>query len=314
MQTGPDVDTVEIPPVVGDGEIKRPRPFSSLVKVEVGGLSHPGKVRSNNEDHFLAASFGRSLVTLKTNLRPGQIPQQFDETGYCFVVADGIGGTAAGEVASSQAITLGVNLVLNSPKWNLVMTAAEAREHMDRTKQRFQQIDYVLTQQAEANPALWGMGTTLTVATSIGDHLFLYHAGDSRVYLFRAGTLHQLTHDQTKAQQLADAGLISPEQVAGHRLRHVLTNALGGHSGKVEVEIQHLRLADGDRLLLCTDGLTDMVDDAGIAEVLGRVEPAEEAAQALIDLALERGGKDNVTAVVVRYRLPAEAEPAADGK
>jgi protein phosphatase len=309
MPHRPDSDTVELPRPVADADIQQPHPFSSLVQVEVGGLSHAGKVRPNNEDHFLAARFSRSMLTLKTNLAAGQIPNQFDEAGYCFAVADGMGGMAAGEVASSLAITIGINLVLNAAKWNLLMTPDEAREHMERTRRRFRQIDYVLTRRAKADPDLWGMGTTLTVATSIGDHLFLYHAGDSRAYRFRQGQLHQLTRDQTKAQELADAGLIPPEQVATHRLRHVLTNALGRSAGDIEIEIQDMQLTDGDRVLLCTDGLTDMVDDATIADVLGRIDASEPACQALVDLALERGGKDNVTVVLARYTIP-PATPA----
>ncbi len=305
MRNAPDSDTVELPRPVADAEIEARPPFSSLVKVEVGGLSHAGKVRPNNEDHFLAARFSRSMQTLRSNLPTGQVPDQFDDVAYCFAVADGMGGMAAGEVASSLAITVGVNLTLNAAKWNLLMTPDEAREHMERTRRRFRQIDYVLTRRAEADPELWGMGTTLTVATSIGDHLFLYHAGDSRAYRFRNGQLQQLTRDQTRAQELADAGVIPPEQVATHRLRHVLTNALGRSSGEVEIQIQDTELADGDRVLLCTDGLTDMVEDAAIGDVLGNVGASEEACQALVDLALHRGGKDNITVLLARYSIPA---------
>jgi protein phosphatase len=103
---------------------------------------------------------------------------------------------------------------------------------------------------------------------------------------------------------LADAGRITPEEVATHHARHILTSCIGGNSGRVEAQVEHLPLADGDRLLLCTDGLTEMVTDAQIADVLRRVEGAKEAAQALVDLALEGGGRDNVTVVVARYAIP----------
>src|SRR5260370_3618304 len=200
-----------IPPIADAG---RPPAFSSWVRVDLEGLTDVGKVRTNNEDHFLIARFGRSLVTLKTNVESSLIPERFDDTGYAMVVADGMGGAAAGEVASSLAISTGVNLALNSPKWNLQPTPEEIQENMEKWRQRFCQIDAFLAQRAEANPLLFGMGTTLTIALSVGADLMLYYVGDSRAYLFRHGQLHRLTRDHTVAQELADAGFICPEQVA----------------------------------------------------------------------------------------------------
>jgi serine/threonine protein phosphatase PrpC len=306
-------ETVEESPLVGPAEAEPPTAFSSLVRLEVGALSHPGKVRPTNEDHFLAASYGRTMRTLKTNLPDGSIPDRFDEMGYALAVADGIGGAAAGEIASSLALTVGVNLTLNNPKWNLRMTPEEAQEHVEKVRHRFRQIDQIMTERARSVPDLAGMGTTLTLASSVGDQLFLYHVGDSRAYLFRGGLLRQLTHDHTQAQALADAGWIDPAAVATHRLRHILTRALGSGGGDVEVEYQHLALVDDDRLLLCSDGLSDMVPDARIAEVLRRPGTADDACAALMELALDAGGKDNVTVVLARYALPARVRPDAVG-
>ena len=148
------------------------------------------------------------------------------------------------------------------------------------------------------------MGTTLTVALSLGPDLTVAHVGDSRVYLLRRGALHRLTRDHTLAQELADLGEIPAGDVATHRLRHVLTQAIGVWEAGGEPEVRRFRLADGDRLLLCTDGLTEMVDDATIAAELGRDRSAADIGQALIDLALARGGRDNVTVVVAGYRIP----------
>jgi protein phosphatase len=299
-----ELDTVDLLPLGPITDATRPPAFSSSVRLDVEGLTDRGKMRANNEDHFLIASFGRSLVTLKTNMPADLVPRRFDETGFGLVVADGMGGAAAGEVASSLAISTGVNLALNSPKWNLLPTAEEIEENMATWRQRFRQIDAVIAQRAEADPALFGMGTTLTVALSVGADLMLYYVGDSRAYLFREGRLHRLTRDHTAAQELADAGEIAQEEVATHRLRHRLTRSLGTSKGEVQAELQHVGLVDGDRLLLCTDGLTDMVPDAKIAEVLGRLERSNEACRALVDLALEAGGRDNVTVVVGRYAIP----------
>jgi serine/threonine protein phosphatase PrpC len=307
MSSSRHLDTAEYLAIVADAQAERPPEFSSLVRVDIDALSDRGKVRPNNEDHFLAVRFGRSLDTLKTNVPAELIPTRFEETGYGLVVADGMGGAAAGEVASSLAISVGLNLALNSPKWNLIPTPEEIRENMEKWRQRFRQIDFVLTERAEADPNLRGMGTTLTVACSVGADLVLYYVGDSRAYLFRQGRLHRLTRDHTLAQHLADAGYITPEEIPTHRSRHVLTRALGRGGGDVHAELQHLRLANGDRLLLCTDGLTDMVSDDRIAEVLGRLERSSEASRALLDMALEAGGRDNVTLVLARYTIPEAA-------
>jgi protein phosphatase len=308
--------TVEVPAVLAPSAAESPQAWTSLVKVDLGALTNPGRVRSNNEDHFLAARFGRSLLTLRTNLPAGAVPDKFDDVGYVLVVADGVGGSSAGEVASSLAIAAGINLTLKSPKWNMVMSAEEVREHLEKMPYLFRQIDQILTERARSDAALAGMSTTFTGTYSIGADLFLYHVGDSRAYLFRQGRLLQLTRDHTTAQALADAGWIAPEEVATHRLRHVLTRSLGGRGGNVEVEVQHSQLADGDQLLLCTDGLTEMVADARIAEVLGRTESSQEACATLVELALEAGGKDNVTIVLARYSIPDPPgrEPAGDGR
>jgi protein phosphatase len=148
------------------------------------------------------------------------------------------------------------------------------------------------------------MGTTMTLAGSVGADLIIAHIGDSRAYLLRAGKLLRLTRDQTLAQALADAGAIRPEQVATHPSRHVLTGAITTQVGDVPVELQRLRLSDGDQLLLCSDGLTEMVSDAAIAGALDRAGSAASACRALVDLALEGGGKDNVTVILARYRIP----------
>lgn len=198
-------------------------------RADISAVSDRGKVRTTNEDHFLTVQFGRMLTTLQTNIAADLVPERFAEMGYGMVVADGVGGAAAGDVASSMAISVGLNLALNSPKWNLRMTREEVQENMETWRRRFQQIDHILTERAEADPKLTGMSTTLTVACSVGTDLVLYHVGDSRGYLLRRGRLHRLTRDHTVAQELADAGMIDPDQVETHRLHHVLTH--GGRFG-----------------------------------------------------------------------------------
>jgi protein phosphatase len=281
-----------------------PDTISSLVEIDLAGLTHPGKVRPNNEDQFFAARFDRTMTSLLTNLRPGDYPSASSETTYGMLVADGMGGHAAGEVASRTAVTVLLDLVLRTPDWIMRLDAEAAEEAMRRGRERLQQIQRALIEQARAQPRLAGMGTTLTLAWSLGAELMLLHVGDSRAYLIHQGQLRQLTKDQTVVQEMIDAGVLSPQEAARHRLRHMLTSALSTDDMKVHVEFRWIKLTDGDQLLLCTDGLTEMVPDAKMAEVLRQAGSAEAACRTLVDLALEAGGKDNVTVVLARYRIP----------
>ena len=285
------------------------RAFVAPLHIEVSALSHRGLVRSNNEDHFLVTRSGRSLQTVMTNLPAGDIPERYDTTGFAMVVADGMGGHAGGEVASRMAIGTLVRMVLDVPDWIMNLDEANAPRVMKRMAHYYRGVDQALAAHAEAHRDLAGMGTTMTVAYSIGANLFLAHVGDSRCCLFRDANLRRLTRDHTQAQRLADAGVLTREEVATSRLRHVLTQALGMEDPALEVEMAQLQLLPGDRLLLCTDGLNDMVDDATIASVLSRRQPPAVTCKSLVDLALERGGRDNVTVIVADYAAPtAEAE------
>jgi protein phosphatase len=277
--------------------------------VDLGALSHPGNVRPNNEDVYLVVRTSRAFQALLTNLPPGHVPEHHEEMGYGLIVADGMGGMSAGEVAGRLAVTTVVNILLNTPDWIMRAGDPESQRLMRRIARGYQQVDEVLRAEARADPKLWGMGTTMTLAYSLGADLFLGHVGDSRVYFCRGRELHQLTRDHTYAQALVAAGALRPEEAATSRMRHVLTNALGGTGEHAKVDVQQAQLSDGDQVLLCTDGLTDMVDDATIGAVLRRGGKSQEACQALVDLALQKGGKDNVTVVLARYTF---ARPEGD--
>jgi protein phosphatase len=155
------------------------------------------------------------------------------------------------------------------------------------------------------HPSLAGMSTTLTAVFSAGDELFVAHVGHSRAYLYRGGLLTRLTRDQTLAQRLAETGRTSPTELAATDLRHVLTDALGGRAGDPDIEIHNYLLMSGDVVMLCTNGLTDLVDDDGIAGVLraGQGQPLDAQCRQLVNLALDRGGPDNVTVIMARYHL-----------
>lgn len=312
MLNASDADTMtyEIPSV---DLLQPPRPFSSLVQIDFGAMTHAGNVRAINEDSFIIYRAGRYWEKMRTSLQVEDLPDRSDEIGYGMAVADGVGGAAAGEVASSMAIRVLVSLILNAARWVLKLDNPETRESEVRKVKEgseafFQKVDQALMAYSEAYPRLKGMGTTLTGAYSFGDDLFILHIGDTRAYLFRRGALKRLTHDQTMAQALADAGAITSEEVSTHFLRHTLTSCLGGEKGEIQMELRHLRLMDGDRVLLCSDGLTDMVSEAAIAEAMKAEEGSDEACAALLSLALQKGGKDNVTVVMARYTIPALPE------
>ena len=302
-------DTAEFPAPKRPEEPATPAVASSLVHVELAGASHPGRVRPRNEDHYIVVRFDRAMTTLSSNLPPGEVPQRYAETAYGLLVADGVGGASGGEVASRTAIHALLDLVVETPDWIMRLDEALAREVLERLERRFQKVRQVLVARARSDAALSGMATTMTVACSLGDVLLTAHVGDSRAYLLRGGELRRLTRDQTMAQSLADAGAIPPEEVGKHPARHILTGALATRGAFAQVELGHCRLEDGDRLLLCSDGLTEMVADREIAKLLGASSSAEEACRRLVDLALEQGGKDNVTVVVGRYRIPASPAP-----
>lgn len=302
-----DQETAEYPPAAPNLPSRFFGPGQPPVHVEFGAVSHPGKVRGNNEDHYLIQRHRRTLSVLSSNL-PDELNEfdRVDEDAYCLAVADGMGGVAFGELASALALRTLTDLVLSAIKWSVKLNRREVMEADQKIQAYYNLIDQSLIGRSWAEPRTAGMGTTLTGAYTVGPAVFIAHAGDSRAYHFGGGTLKLLTHDHTLAQELADVGAIEPEEIATHRLRNTLTNYLGGPKEGVEAQVVHLRLADGDSLLLCTDGLTDMVSDDEILDLLTRHPKPQDACQALVDRALEHGGKDNVTVIMGKYTVPIE--------
>lgn len=274
------------------------------VQVDLGAMSHKGKVRITNEDHYFVAAFERGMRALFTSLRDGDIPHHYAETGYGLLVADGMGGAAGGEVASRTAITALIEMALRTPDWIMRLDEWLANEVLHRMSERIKQASAALVAKAHSDPRLTGMGTTITIACSVGLDLLIAHVGDSRAYLLRNRQLYRLTSDHTVAQALAKIGAIAPEAVESHPMRHLLTQAVGSEGGKALADLSRLRLEDGDQILLCTDGLTDMVGEAAIARTLEVERPPAQTCSALVEMALDAGGKDNITVVLARYRMP----------
>ena len=165
----------------------------------------------------------------------------------------------------------------------------------------------MLVERGRQDASLRGMGSTLTGARSFGRELLIVHVGDSRAYLLRAGHLQRLTRDHTYAQMMVEAGQLAPDEVALSGVCHILTNVLGGTLEQVDVDVDLVRLEHGDRLLLCSDGLTDAVNDDTIRATLVTAASSNEACGRLVQLALDGGGRDNITVVVASFEFPASA-------
>ena len=274
------------------------------VRVEFGALSHRGLVRSNNEDHYSVVRRYRSRDVLLTNMPADSCSIRRDEV-YALAVADGVGGAAFGELASMLALRTGWELTGTAFKWNFKLSETEIAEMEEAMNVYMQLIHRRLKEEAEDHASYKGMGTTLTGAMTVGLDAFIVHVGDSRAYLYRQGTLHRLTKDQTLAELMASIGLIASADEAAQRFQNTLVSCLGGNFDKVEVETTHVSMQDGDQLLLCTDGLTDMVGDADIAGILAHSSAPQARCQELIDAALAGGGRDNVTVVLGKYSIGA---------
>jgi protein phosphatase len=232
-----------------------------VLRFAYGAATHVGLVREHNEDAGFAGP-------------------------YLQLVADGVGGAAAGEVASATTAYVVTALAMGRPEQGgaslLAEAVATAHEQLHRG--------------TEDDDARIGMATTLTAVLARHDRVTLVHVGDSRAYLLRDGELSRLSTDQTLVQLLIDKGELTPEQVPTHPYRNVVLHSVNGQE-PVEPALLELDLIVGDRLLLCSDGLSDFVAESDVVQALGTPD-ADDAARALVELALAAGGRDNVTCLV----------------
>ena len=270
--------------------------------VKAFGMTDKGRVRSTNEDQFLCAELTKAMRVWQTTL-PEPKAQVGDERGHLFLAADGMGGHRAGEQASALAVAAIEQFTLNTFKWFFHSNAPEAQRVLGQFQTALRQADARILEESADHPELSGMGTTVTMAYQLDAQVCVVHVGDSRAYVFANDELTQITHDHTLMAEMVRRGDIQPEQVASHRLRHVITNVVGGTEPGVEVEAHTLEVHPGDRLLLCSDGLTEMLSNNAIAATL-RAEPEPEAAcTRLVAQANDAGGADNITVVIVRFDL-----------
>ena len=271
-------------------------PVEASLPIEFGAASHVGNVRTRNEDHYAVFRLRRARELLLSSLTAEDLYVP-DTCSYAMVVADGMGGMKSGEIASRLALQTMVELSGQATSWVMRLTDLDAQQIGQRVQAYLQRIHREIDAKGQSNPALENMGTTWTSAHLLGRDAVIVHLGDSRAYLLRDRELIRITHDETMAQRLIDAGM-EPESVK--RFRHILLNSIGGGNDRIRANIHHLKLDPTDQILLCSDGLTDMVPDAQLALELGRGATPQAACDTLIQRALENGGKDNVTVVVAR--------------
>jgi PPM family protein phosphatase len=235
---------------------------------DFAGATHTGQVRDRNEDSLL--------------LRPAR---------GLFVVADGMGGHAGGDIASRMAVDI------------IDEAAAQPDNHVaGRLEAGIRAAHEAILRAARADPALSGMGTTVTALQirTDGSGCSIAHVGDSRAYRLRGEAMEQLTRDQTWVQDQIDAGILSPEQARHHRYSSVLTGALGSEDGPLMVEVTEPDCRPGDTFLLCTDGLLARLEDHDIRRIITAHQDLQGAAQALVDAANQAGGPDNITVALIR--------------
>jgi serine/threonine protein phosphatase PrpC len=268
--------------------------------VKTFGITDKGRVRPSNEDQFLVAELTKTMRIWQASL-PEQKAQFGDERGHLFLVADGMGGHLGGEHASALAVAAIQQFTLNTLKWFFESNKREAQSVLAQFQTALRQADVRVREEAAEHQELSGMGTTVTMAYHLDAQLCVVHVGDSRAYLYRGDELHQLTRDHTLMAELVRRGTVQPEDVARHRFRHIITNVVGGNDVGVNVEAHALEAQAGDRLLLCSDGLTEMVTDETIAATLHAETDPESACRTLLAKANDAGGRDNVTVVIVRF-------------
>lgn len=266
---------------------------------EFGAASHIGLKRAENQDHYLVVRRTRKQELLLTNVPQHELVLPADDA-YAMAVADGMGATGSGGLASQLAIRTAWELAGRTTSWMMKLGDLNS----DEIAERIEGFSYLMQQafldESQNNPQFAPhSGTTWTCAYFVSSFALVAHIGDSPCFRWRNGIMARISTDHTVEQEFIAAG-VAPE-VAG-KYSHMLTRCFGSHSPDARPEIHHLRLQAGDQLLLCTDGLTDVVRAAHIAQCLDESPDAQSACDGLIRLALAAGGPDNVTAVLARAK------------
>ncbi|HWB41584.1 MAG TPA: protein phosphatase 2C domain-containing protein [Gemmatimonadales bacterium] len=268
-------------------------------EIDVHGLTHPGKVRRDNQDHFIIGSLRKQLaVRLSSIPQAERLMSEGERLASLAMVADGVGGAAQGETASRVALQAAAKYVTSAVRC-YYGTPLEDQEDLRNTLQEgARQCHAELLRHGQADPRYGGMATTLTLYLGVWPRGYLLQVGDSRGYLLRNGELTQITRDQTMAQEMVELGVMNAKEAAGTRFAHTLTSSIGG--SQTDPKVTRFEMAWGHVVLLCSDGLTRHVSDARIGDVLRSMTSARQACETLLQDALDGGGSDNITLVVGR--------------
>lgn len=270
------------------------KPFDD--EIDVHGLTHPGKLRPSNEDHFLLASIHKRIRVLSTSLALEHLSAHEDRLAFIAMVADGVGGLERGEEASATALEAALRYL--GEGMDCYYRAEPGTDQFERDLVAAAMRAHEVVRSKAEGSGTGPMATTLTLYMGVWPTYYLLQVGDSRYYQYRNGRLSLVTRDQTVAQELVDQGVLSAEAATKTKLAHVLSSSIGGDEAAPVVT--RLDSEWGIAHLMCSDGLTKHVSDARIAEVLGSMTSAKQAAEQLLQDALDGGGTDNVTIIVGR--------------
>ena len=281
-------------------------PLPSIIEVDVGARTDTGKVQAHNTDHFLAIRLGRVQQTMATSLSASDLPGDFEEYGYALLVADGLGEQSAGIRASRVALSAIAHLAIQFGRWNVRGSDSPA-DTIEQGELFYRHANDAVLEASRSDERLAGMAASMTAVYIAGIDLYFAHVGHTKAFLFRDGALIRLTTDHTVRQEELTAPAPGPRKLIDPKLdaTHLVTESLGGRIGGPKVEIEHIRLWSGDRVLLATNGLSDALSDDQIADTLALRRRPNDDCQRLIDQALAAGGPDNITVLLADYRIRA---------
>jgi PPM family protein phosphatase len=265
---------------------------------EFGAASHAGLYRDENQDHYIIVRRRRTQELLRSNVPREELVLPADES-FGMAVADGMSATSRGDLASRLAIRAAWELAGRTTSWIMKLADLNTHELSERVEGFTYMMQKAFEDEVEANPEFADSGTTWTLAYLVSSFAVVANIGDSPCFLWRDGIMGRISTEHTVEQEFVAAG-VRPE-IAG-KYRHMLTRCFGSNTRDVRPDVHQVRLQPGDQLLLCTDGLTDLVGLDRIAQCLDESRAAQLACDGLIELALAAGGKDNVTAVLARIQ------------
>jgi protein phosphatase len=268
-------------------------------EVDVYGLTHPGRVRKQNQDHFLICSVRKQVQVHQTSLASTErLPLAGERMAFLAVVADGVGGGTGGEAASRLALERVTEYVALTMRAYHDLEAASDDRFLEALQDAAWKCHASVVAEAASDPDRRSMATTLTLWLGVWPRAYLLQVGDSRFYVHRHGRLSRISRDQTMAQDLVDQGVLPPDAAEGTRLANVLSSSIGGHA--TAPVVTRLDQSWDNVGLLCSDGLTKHVPDERIAERLRTMTSSRQACEALLQDALDGGGSDNISIVVIR--------------